>query len=53
MGIIRKTVKISTFGLAPIHYRDKQEREIKVAQKQLRVQREMLKEQQAQKRTRP
>lgn len=46
MGLIRKSVKIGTLGLAPIHYRDKEERQIKVAQKQLRVQREMLKEQQ-------
>jgi hypothetical protein len=26
MGLMRKTVKIASFGLAPIHYRDKEER---------------------------
>lgn len=45
MGLIRKTVKISTLGLAPIHYRDKEERIIREQQKQLKVQRQMLAEQ--------
>lgn len=47
MGLIRKGMKISTFGLAPIHYRDKAEREIRVSQQQLGVQRQMLEEQRA------
>lgn len=45
MGLIRKTVKLSTLGLAPIHYRDKQERIIKANERQLRVQRKMLEQQ--------
>jgi hypothetical protein len=45
MGLMRKSVKIVSFGLAPIHYRDKEEREIKATQRVLAVQRESLKEQ--------
>lgn len=47
MGLFRKGMKISTLGLAPIHYRDKAEREIRVSQQQLGVQRQMLDEQRA------
>ena len=47
MGLIRKGVKISTLGLAPIHYRDKQERIVKANERELGVQREILNEQRA------
>lgn len=46
MGLIRKTVKVGTFGLAPIHYHDQEERQTKAAERQLKVQRQMLEQQQ-------
>jgi hypothetical protein len=50
MGLTRKTIKLCTLGLAPIHYHDKEEREISLSKKQLKVQREMLKLQREQNR---
>jgi hypothetical protein len=42
MGFLRKTVKLSTMGLAPIHSNSKKERAAKAAEKQVRIQRKML-----------
>lgn len=45
MSILRKTFLIGTAGLVPIKANSKKERTAKAAEKQLKVQRQMLKEQ--------
>ena len=47
MGFLRKTLLISTGGLAPVKANAKKERTAKAAEKQVRLQRQMLKQQQA------
>lgn len=47
MGFLRKTLLISTGGLAPVKANSKKERTAKAAEKQVRLQRQMLKQQQA------
>jgi large subunit ribosomal protein L7/L12 len=45
MGLLRKTILISTGGLAPVKANSKKERTAKAAEKQLKVQKQMLNEQ--------
>lgn len=47
MGFLRKAIIISTGGVAPIKANSKKERTAKAAEKQLRIQRQMLRQQQA------
>jgi large subunit ribosomal protein L7/L12 len=47
MGFLRKTLLIGTGGLAPVKASSKKERTAKAAEAQLKVQRKMLREQQA------